>query len=248
MSEDPVTIIREIPQPSTGGSSPNPGSNPLPLPAQLGELWLAAKSKPTAVVTRIWMESPPTPSESGAGGWTVTPEEGSKGTVEYTGVEPDRWTIPVIQDGWADHRDVQGDWTALRALSLQQGSAPPPEIWLSGALPPDLLSRTWLIEKLVPGEGRLIGGERGERLLRARATIYLIEPVYPTNIASPIKQAQAKGGSKSSRKSKPARKGDTLVKIAARELGDPERWREISKLNHNRQPDNVKAGERFRLP
>jgi hypothetical protein len=251
VSEDPVTIISEQAQPSTGGSSPNPGHNPLPLPSQLGELWLAPKTAPTHLRTRIWMDGPPTPTESGTGGWAVVAEEGEKGTIEYQGVEPDRWTIPVTLDGWAAERDVQPDWEALRKLAQQQGPGkPPPEVWLSGALPPDLLTKTWVIERIIPltEEKRLIGGERGEQLLRARATINLLEANFPTSIASPIKQAQSNGKGHATRLSKPARSGDTLVKIAARELGDPEKWREISRLNHNRQPDNVHAGERFRLP
>jgi LysM repeat protein len=44
------------------------------------------------------------------------------------------------------------------------------------------------------------------------------------------------------------RAGDTLWKIASRELGDGNRWREIARLNNIVDPDALSVGQRLRLP
>lgn len=45
------------------------------------------------------------------------------------------------------------------------------------------------------------------------------------------------------------RKGDGLMSIARRELGDASRWREILKLNPEIQdPDKIKVGQTLKLP
>jgi hypothetical protein len=42
--------------------------------------------------------------------------------------------------------------------------------------------------------------------------------------------------------------GDTLGRIAARELGSPERWRELAEVNHLRPPYRLLIGQRMRMP
>jgi nucleoid-associated protein YgaU len=42
--------------------------------------------------------------------------------------------------------------------------------------------------------------------------------------------------------------GDTLSSIAAKQLGDSSRWREIARLNNIRDPRNVKKGQKLRMP
>lgn len=44
------------------------------------------------------------------------------------------------------------------------------------------------------------------------------------------------------------RNGDTLQALAARELGDPSRWREIALLNGIDDPDDLPVGQALRLP
>ena len=44
------------------------------------------------------------------------------------------------------------------------------------------------------------------------------------------------------------RSGDTLGKIAAAQLGDADRWREIAKLNNLENPDLIRVGQPLRLP
>nr|WP_244164652.1 LysM domain-containing protein [Streptomyces silaceus] len=44
------------------------------------------------------------------------------------------------------------------------------------------------------------------------------------------------------------RKGDTLSSIAAAQLGDDARWREIARLNGLQDPDAIRVGQKLKLP
>lgn len=233
----PPTIVASHAQPTTGTTT-SLGQPPA------GRVRIAAVGG--AQFVEAWVDGPVLPTESGYGGWSVTDVEGGKGTLEFSGTEPERWVLPLKLDGWSSGEDLQAMWDLLLSFAKEQGFDPPPQVRLAGTIPPDLSARAWIIEKPVPGSERLTN--EGNQLLRAEVTLNLIEASFSRNIASPLKQAQraAKGGH-SSRTIK-ARSGDTLVSIAARELGNPERWRDISKLNGGLQPDNVRAGQKIKLP
>jgi hypothetical protein len=193
-----------------------------------------------------WVDGPVLPTDSGYGGWTVVPVEGAKGTLEFAGLEPQRWTLPVKLDGWSAGDDLQDDWDLLMSFADLQGDDPPPQVKLTGTLPPALTSRAWIIEKPAPGSERLTNEHN--HLLRAQVTLNLIEASFSRNIASPLKQAQRNGKGGHAARTIRARANDTLVSIASRELRNPERWRDISRLNGGLQPDNVKPGQKIRLP
>jgi hypothetical protein len=209
-------------------------------------------------VVEAWIDGPVLPVSQDAG-WTVIPREGQMGTVEYQGVEPPRWTMPILVDGWsgatqaltaadptaAQIMDMQADWDMILALSAQRGNKPPSQVWFAGTVPKGISGRAWLIEKIDVGEERLT--DESNHLLRGKMTLNLLAPTATVDVASPIQQALAKGGSKSVRTIH-ARAGDTLVTIAARELGDPERWRELQSANNGLQPDNVKANQPIKVP
>ncbi len=226
-----------------GVSGSGPTTHSLGIPPA-GRVRLAAVGATQFV--EAWVDGPVLPTESGYGGWTVVPAEGAKGTLEFSGTEPQRWTLPLKLDGWSAQEDLQEQWDLLLSLAAEQGYDPPPQVRLAGTVPHDLSSRAWVIEKPAPGSERLIN--EGNQLLRAQITLDLIEAVFARNIASPLKQAQRSAKGSHSSHTIRARSGDTLVSIAARELGNPERWRDLMKLNGGLQPDNVKPGQSIRLP
>jgi hypothetical protein len=243
----PPRVVRSFPQKPTKAagtvSSAGPTTVSLGTP-QPGRVRIAAVG--AAQFVEAWVDGPVLPTESGFGGWEVVPAEGAKGTLEFAGVDPERWTLPLKLDGWSSGEDLQAQWDLLMSLAKEQGYQPPPQVRLAGTIPPDLSARAWVIEKPVPGAERLIN--EGNQLLRAEVTLNLIEASFPHNVASPLKQAQRSSQGASSSRTIRARNGDTLVSIAARELGNPEKWRDISKLNGGLQPDNVKAGQPIKLP
>lgn len=210
----------------------------------LGRVQLAPKDGSASPV-EAWVDGPVLPTGSGYGGWVVQPREGEEGDVEYQGVEPKRWVVPLLVDGWADDKDMQADWDAILALAEPRGTQGSPQVKFAGTIPREVSRRAWLIESPTIGEERFTDGTN--RLRRGKVTLNLIAPTATVDVQSPIRQAIAKSHTKGSRTIH-ARNGDDLPRIAARELGDPERWREISALNGGIQPDNVKAGQKLRLP
>jgi nucleoid-associated protein YgaU len=240
----PPKVIGSRPQPTTGATRavPKTGSTTTSLgaPAEAGRARIAAVGSTSFV--EFWVDGPILPSESG--GWQVVDREGAEGTLEYAGEDPPRWTVPVMLDGFVAGVDLTDQWNALLALLEPEGDRPP-EVRLAGAVPRAVASRAFVIEKQVPGSERLTNA--GNDLLRAQTVVTIIRASFGKDIASPIKQAVKAAKGHSSRTIR-ARSGDTLVSIAARELGDPEKWRELSKLNGGLQPDNVKAGQKVKLP
>lgn len=222
---------------------PKAGSTAASLgaPVEAGRVRIGAVGSTGYV--ECWVDGPVMPGESG--GWQVVNREGAEGTLEYTGSDPPRWTVPVMLDGWVSGDDLSNAWGDLMALLEPDSGQPPPQVRLAGAVPHTVASRAWVIEKQVPGSERLIN--EGNDLLRAQTTLTIIQALFGKDIASPLKQAVKAAKGHSSRTIK-ARSGDTLVSIAARELGDPEKWRELSKLNGGIQPDNIKAGQKVKLP
>lgn len=66
--------------------------------------------------------------------------------------------------------------------------------------------------------------------------------------AVPSKKAAPKEAPKSSGATYVVQKGDSLRSIAARKLGDSDRWREIAALNPGLDPQKLAAGKSIRVP
>lgn len=69
-----------------------------------------------------------------------------------------------------------------------------------------------------------------------------MRPQRDTLTAQPAQAAQPQGGAYV------VKRGDNLSKIAARELGDPNRWREIAAANRIRDPNVIQPGQRLVIP
>jgi hypothetical protein len=244
----PPQVIREFAQPTTRAARTVPAAGPTKSSLgepPLGRVRIAAVG--AAQFVEAWVDGVVSGQMFG-GGLQVVPKEGGTGTVEFAGVDPDRRRLPVLLDAWIEGRDLTEEWDALVCLARPRDRSKPPLVRLAGAVPPSLLERAWVIEKLEPGE-RVLSGPNGQGITRIDAIVTLIEPLFfLENVASPLEQARrAAEGTHSSHMIR-ARPGDTLVSIAARELGDPEKWRELSQLNGGIQPDNVKPGQKVKLP
>jgi nucleoid-associated protein YgaU len=75
-------------------------------------------------------------------------------------------------------------------------------------------------------------------------------PVWPTEVVADIKATGSTGGTASSAHTYTVKSGDTLSKIAQRELGDPNAYMEIFNLNKDQlsDPDKIKPGQVLKLP
>jgi hypothetical protein len=220
-------------RPTTGGSVP------------LGVVRMQGVNSTAAC--DAYVNGPVLPNESGFGGWTAIAREGDESLVEYAGPEPKRWTLPILIDGWSEDRDIYQEWRFVLEIAEGRAEQPPEPIWFWGTVPTLIEAQPWLVEKLQP-EGEPLRVPPSGALRRAQFTLGLLNPNFGETVESPLKRAQRNAsGQKASRRIK-ARPGDTLVSIAARELGDPSKWQQISAMNHGLQPDNVKAGQQIWLP
>lgn len=191
------------------------------------------------------------------GGWAVVPRPKWVGFTEWEGVDPYRMTIPLVFDGFAEDRSVELDIETLRQMMrpLDTPRTRPPIVRLIGPIP--LSHLNWGIQNIDYGdELRRSDGQR----VRAFFTLEVIEWIQadvlfgmrrspavaaaeaaPTNPDTPA-AAPASG------KTYTVKRGDTLSAIAARQLGNSNRWREIADMNGIRDPRTLKVGQVLRLP
>jgi hypothetical protein len=194
----------------------------------------------------------------GVGGWTEVLHPKRPSSTEYTGQPLRTLEIPLLFDGWRDQADVE---EPCRILDVW-GRIPP------GRREPSVLqvvygtytSLRWVVNGLEWDESLELRNRLGRRL-RAAVTLTLLEhrdavvaltPVQratpaPTKVAAPGKPSSGPAVRPSGRVYV-VKAGDSLSKIAQRELGKASRWPEISRLNGLRDPNFIKPGQRLRLP
>lgn len=197
----------------------------------------------------LWLNGVARPTGDGFGGFVVVARDGAKGIVDFDGVNPEGWTVPVLIDGWADDDNQQSDWAALWDMAAMDEGKPSGVVKVRGTVPPQLSKRKWLIQSITPGDGNSTLTDDRNRLLRDTAVITLIEPETADLVNRPVRKAQRKSGKSKKRHPVKARKDDTLITIAARELGDPGRWHEIADANPGvADPTRLKRDQVIKLP
>jgi nucleoid-associated protein YgaU len=102
-----------------------------------------------------------------------------------------------------------------------------------------------------PGGGEVaiapVAPPRPRRVGSRRADFDFFEP--PVKVAGkPAPLAPPPPGSNEEARIVVVQKGDTLQKIAARELGDASRWRVLTEWNPGLDPKRLKSGQELRLP
>jgi LysM repeat protein len=201
---------------------------------------LTSKS-PRRTVTALRGQTAPVPS-GGFGGWQLITRPHRKSLTEWQGVEPMQLTFSLLLDGGAGRSSIENDCLVLEQMSQPNGAADPSVVRVAGAVPHSDLD--WVIETLA-WDGSPIYSSRGYRT-RHEVTVTLREFVAPDLLPSAAATARAKTGSSGS--TYVVKKGDTLVSIAAHQLGDYTRWQSIANLNGLRDPNKLTVGQKLRLP
>jgi hypothetical protein len=182
----------------------------------------------------------PTPGDLG-GVLEERARDNDKPVLVWTGGKLKRLVVPVLFDGFADNIDQQPLWNTLEAMA-EASVGQPAAVVASGTIP--YPGRTWWIESVSVGKSET--NDYG-MLVRREATINLVEPNTPTQVA--IYAAPAANTPKGAAKTYTVKKGETLHKIAAKLLGDASKWKQIGNLNDIRDPrKELKAGRVLRLP
>lgn len=200
----------------------------------------------------------------GYGGWEVTQRPRSTSMTDWKGKDPIQLTIPFMLDqlesgnAFLVERQI-GILEGFAGLDPTEDEPPPVQLQSNGVIPHDNLQnahRRWVVTAVDWDASSVIRIPSGR--MRQAGTITLLEYVEPDTIQvnrSPAQKKRAKtkkkasGGKKGAKdKTYNVKSGDTLSKIAARELGSAGRWGEIAKLNNIRDPNRLKVGQRLRLP
>jgi LysM domain-containing protein len=245
------------------------------MPPAVGYVTIRSSSPPTTLTVRLG-EDRPTVS-AGYGGWDEIARPRRVGVVTWTGSPVRRMDVSVLFDTWAQGTSVEDDIAALDTLARPRRGGSPPTITLDAAgshLPYKGL--TWVIEALAWGDALMnVHGNRTRQAATLSLLEYVSDQLVQER--SPANRRQAKAARKTGQNTKKsaaerrtaakrgktsrahvgahtlavlgtAYDGEDLVSIAARELGDPNRWREIADLNGLRDPRAIVVGQVLRLP
>lgn len=214
--------------------------------------------------------------ESGYGGWVEVARPRRAPITFWTGSPALRMTLPLLFDAYRAGTSLERQIATLERLATPNASDGAPariRLVARGGIVPHQ-DRAWVIDSMEWGDGLV--NRQGNRTRQA-VTLSLLEYIAdvrvkeksPANLArARAAAAKTKAGAANKRvvaargKAKKATSslrattnpdedfglGDDLLTIAARELGDADRWVEIAALNGLRDPRAIRPGQVLRLP
>lgn len=160
-------------------------------------------------------------------------------------------SLPVMFDGFPT-QSVEPDLRILEAMtrpvSAGKASGMPSPVQLAGNVPG--ADRLWVITGAEPGEAIWQSGYRVRQYVNLMLTQWLPLEAADT---SGRKNPRTSSGARVRRKPVTVKRGDTLVTIALRQLGEAKRWKDIAKANKvkgkaRRSPNDLKVGEKLKMP
>lgn len=205
-------------------------------PAQKITLTTAA---PRLTVTALRGLTPPAPTD-GYGGWNLVSRPHRVALTEWVGVNPLTVAFSLIFDE-SVNRDIEDDLATLERMAQPDGRVAPPVVTVHGVVPH--ADKDWVIGNLA-WDPAPVYSPAGRT--RQEVTVTLLEHVSADLV--PSAAAVARGQVATATKTYIVKRGDTLVTIAARQLGDYTRWTAIATLNGIRDPNRISVGQRLRLP
>ncbi len=196
----------------------------------------------------------------GYGGWAEINRPRDDALIEWLGHSAMQLSIPIIFDGL---RNMNTPWGAsiehdIRLLEhlthINPGYNSPPRIWALGQVIP-FPDREWVINDIKWTGDDIRRPEDGERV-RASADIVLFEyieyDIINGRLSSAARRKHAKANNQVRTKQKKGKytvkEGDTLRKIAKRELGSANKWHEIARVNHIRDGKALRRGQKLKMP
>lgn len=248
----------------------------MPSPPPVGFVALQSDDPPLTVVARLGPERPDV--SSGYGGWTEVARPRRTTVTTWTGQPARRLGLSVLIDNWYAGASVEDQIRALERMALPYEGKSPPTVTINaqgGHVP--YTDLTWVVDTLTWGDALMNShGNRVRQAATLELLEYVSDAlIQARSRKSPAQKARAandkkKGGKKgAAKKRKAATKGrksgrkksvalfaataaafdgEDLMAIAARELGDARRWREIADLNGIRDPRAITTGQVLRLP
>lgn len=243
----------------------------MPAKPAVGFVQIRSTDPPVTLLARLSDTRPNV--EAGYGGWSEIARPRRRPLSIWIGSPALRMTLPILFDHFRAAESVERSISQLERLATPTASdGSPPRVRLvaqGGHVP--YQGRVWVVDSLTWGDA--VMNWNGNRT-RQQVTIALMEYVADVRVKvlSPAQTQRAKGKAAAT-KSGAANKrvvaskgrsvvvphsrtassvefgqGDDLLSIAARELGDADRWVEIAQMNGLRDPRAISVGQVLRLP
>lgn len=187
----------------------------------------------------------------GVGGWETSDRPRLTQVMEWAGTPLRTLAVPIGLSGMADapgerDTDVETTMTQVEALGRPtKATGQPPVLTVAG--PFRHLGLRYVVVALEWDEDTYIAGAHGKRLQQF-GILTLQQYVAADVLVTPTKKARKKTKKGKRARTVTVRAGDTLAKIAARELHAAKRWKEIATLNGIRDGDSLRAGRVLKLP
>ena len=236
----------------------------------MGWVRVSSTDPPVSLTIRLGDARPDV--TAGYGGWAEVARPRRRPLTVWTGSPGLRMNLPILLDGFVAGRSVERDIANLERLSLPTAAdGAPPRVRLAaqgGAVPHT--DRVWVVDSLTFADGAIMN-HAGNRT-RQPATLSLLEYIADVRVnerstTTQTRRQAARGEVEGGRLEQTCRRrqgqgevgkkraasssfgdGEDLLSIAARELGDADRWVEIAQLNGLRDPRAIVAGQELRLP
>jgi LysM domain len=239
-------------------------------PPAVGWVRVSSTDPPLSVTARLADERPDV--GQGFGGWEAVERPRRKPLTYWKGQPGLQLTLPILLDRWSTGVSIEAAIERLQKMGQPTAAdGEPPQVTIratGGAVP--FQGRTWVLGELSFGDALM--NEDGNRV-RQYATLTLweyVEDVYLTERSAANRRRRKKRSRRhgaarkrivAKRSGKPRKRaslravaqlelgeGEDLATIAARELGDADRWTEIAELNGLRDPRAISPGQVIRLP
>lgn len=236
---------------------------------RIGWVRLQSFDPPLTLTCRLAEERPDV--TSGYGGWDEVTRPRRPPITTYRAPTPLHLSLSLLLDRWAEGASVEAQITTIEKMARPTGvnRAPPRlRVAATGQHIPHT-ERTWVVGELTWGDALM--NKRGNRT-RQQVSVVLYEFVEDTYLTEKsaarrrrVKASKHHAGAPAKRlRAKRKRhivktkttsasgsqfgQGEDLLAIAARELGDANRWVELAELNGVRDPRAIVPGQVIRLP
>ena len=242
----------------------------MAAPPALGFVRISSVDPPITLTVRLGEERPDI--TSGYGGWDAVARPRRK-PISFWQARPElRMMLSLLFDEWTSGHSIERALQQLERMATPTSAdGEPPQVRVAargGHVP--YQTRTWVIANLTWGDALMNADGNRVRQAVSVELMEFVEDVYLADRSAANRQrnkrkaAKTKSGAKVKRVSvkrstKPkittrtrtttaSYDGEDLATIAALELGDAERWREIAELNGLRDPQATTTGQVIRLP
>lgn len=202
------------------------------------------------------------------GGWNVVARPKQTGFTDWQGTNPIIMNVPIVIDGLlalSQGTSVESRVDRLFSMMLQRvGVRNEPVIVRIAGVPIPFAGLHWNINAIVTSTSaddeirRNVDGHRVRATLDVTLQQYVPGDIVlhstrssKRSVSKVVRGRHRSGSTKSSSSSTrvyTVKSGDTLSKIAARELGSSSKWNEISSLNSIRDPNRIYPGQRLKIP